>query len=119
MAVCISVPGDHSFRSDTLERFLQPETRSSCLPTRQVCSRFGTGFDDTDWQELDAPFIVELFTVDILISVHRRMVAKPFGSLGHPREAPDASKRYANPSEVFHPARACFTGYWSSSRWGI
>jgi len=71
-----------------------------------VLSRFGTVSVATDWQGLDAPFIVELFT----FRVFQRIPGggqPPAGRCCH-RPAPDASVRYPNLSS--------FSPDWSRGR---
>jgi hypothetical protein len=56
-------PALASFAVPPRDRFQEAEYRSASLPALDRFHRFGSVSAATDWQGLDAPFIVELFTV--------------------------------------------------------
>ena len=98
-------------------RFLEVEYRSSSLPTQTVFDRFGSVSDLTDQQGLDAPFVVELFTVRFLGGAPEVVLAS--GSTCRHAEAPYAGRCSTNLTS-FAPDWPHTAGIWSLSPiWGI
>ena len=108
------LPSHHRRQCATTHCFQVLEYRSGTLPVLTDYSRFGSVSAAADWQGLDAPFIVELFTV-CFFGRTPELVPAPAGRCCH-RQAPDASARSTNLSSL---APDWPSWLWSASRGGI